>query len=95
MFYGSIDFGVPTAGVQINILHHSIVPQLPFLVYHGYGDCDWGLVIIESGTKLSTDSDGRRLSLENQIHSDLQATCFVNGTLLLNATITTAGRELS
>jgi hypothetical protein len=78
------------SGLQIEILSGSIVPQLPALVYHGEGDCEWELVIKASGTKLMvTGSNGQRLPLENGLLGDLQATCVVNDTVLLNATIST------
>ena len=76
----------PVSGLQIEILHPSIVPQLPALVYHGEGDCEWGLVIIVTNSMLVTDSDGQRLMIDNRVRfSDLQATCVVNGNELLNA----------
>ena len=84
----------PVSGLQIEILSGSIVPQLPILVYHGEADCEWDLIIKESGTILVTDSDGQRLPLENRVCVDLQATCIVNGNLLLNATISPTGKVL-
>ena len=61
-------------------------------MYHGEGDCEWELVIKGTGTTVGTDSDGQQLPLENRILSDLRATCVVNGTELLNATISTTGK---
>ena len=61
-------------------------------MYHGEGDCEWDLTIKESGTVLVTDSDGQRLPLENRIPFDLQATCAVSGTVILNANISTTGK---
>ena len=81
------------SGLQIEILSGSIVPQLPALVYHGDGDCEWELIIKASGTTLGTGSNGQRLPLENKVKGDLQATCIVNGAVLLNATITTTGKD--
>ena len=85
----------PVSCLQIEILSGSIVPQLPALVYHGEGDCEWSLVIKSTGSTIGTDSDGQRLPLESGIVLDLQATCVVNETLLLNATISTTGEVYS
>ena len=82
----------PVLCLQIEILSGSIVPQPPALVYHGEGDCEWELIIKTSGTTLGTGSNGQRLPLENRIPGDLQATCVVNGRVLLNVTISTTGK---
>ena len=82
----------PVSGLQIEILSGSIVPQLPALVYHGEGDCEWDLVIKATDITLVTDSDGQQLRIENGIIFDLQATCVVNGTTRLNATISITGK---
>ena len=63
-------------------------------MYHGEGDCEWNLVIKATGTPLVTGSDGQRLPLENNINIDLQATCAVNGAVLLSAIISTTGKVL-
>ena len=60
-------------------------------MYHGEGDCEWNLAIKATGTTIVTDSDGQRLPLESGIILDLQATCNVSGTILLNAIISTTG----
>ena len=59
-------------------------------MYHGEGDCEWELLII--GTTLDSDSVGQRLSLENSVSNDLQVTCNVSGTILLNATVSIKGK---
>ena len=82
------------SGLQIEILSGSIVPQLPALLYHGEGDCEWSLVIKSTGSTIGTDSDGQQLLLESGIVLDLQATCVVNETLLLNVTISTTGKVI-
>ena len=84
----------PVSCLQIEILRGSIVPQLPALVYHGEGDCEWELIIKASGNTLVTGSNGQRLPLENGIPADLQATCIVNDTVLLNVIISTTGKVL-
>ena len=60
-------FPSPIPGLQIEILHPSIAPQLPSLVYHGEGDCEWGLIIIatRSNATAITGTDGRRLQIDN------------------------------
>ena len=61
-------------------------------MYHGEGDCEWDLIIINNNITIGTDSDGRRLPLANSLIDDLRATCVVNGTVLLNAIISTTGK---
>ena len=82
----------PVSGLHIEILSNSIVPQLPVLVYHGEGNCEWDLRIINMDIKIVTGSDSQRLPLANGIIFDLRATCTVNGTVLLNAIISTRGK---
>ena len=82
----------PVSGLQIKILSGSIAPQPPALVYHGEGDCEWELLII--GTSFDIESVGQRLSLQNSVPNDLQVTCNVSGTILINATISTTGKVI-
>ena len=63
-------------------------------MYHGEGDCEWELIIIKNSITIGTDSDGQRLTLANNIINDLRATCVVNGTVLLNAIISTTGKVI-
>ena len=61
-------------------------------MYHGEGDCEWNRRTIIGDFTIDTESDGQRLPLVNSIITDLRATCTVNGTVLLNATISTRGK---
>ena len=61
-------------------------------MYHGEGNYEWELIIVKNRITIGTDSDGQRLTLTNSIIDDLRATCVVNGTVLLNAIISTTGK---
>ena len=62
-------------------------------MYHGEGDCEWELIIV--GSTFGGSVIGQRLTLENNITNDLQATCTINGMEILNAIISITGNAIN
>ena len=82
------------SSLHIEILENSIVSHLPVLMYNGNGSCEWTLRITVTGFTINTGSDGHRLPLDNTVNTDLEATCIMDGTELLRATISTTGKAV-
>ena len=66
-------------------------------MYHGEGNCEWGSLIIATNSMIETvGTDGQRLQIDSVIQFfDIQATCAVNGNILLNAIISTTGEVVN